>query len=380
MAVMPGEMVSIVGPSGSGKSTLLYCLSGLESPTSGAISVMGHDLGALTRSQLATLRRDHIGFVFQSFNLIPSLSARQNVSLPARLAKRGLNDERIERALADVGMSAHARKRPGELSGGQQQRIAIARVLAAQPDIVFADEPTGSLDTANGAEALRLLRRVTTATSALVLVTHDLEAAALADRVLVMRDRTIHRELVSPTADARYQLAYSTAAITPLLVGVSLSAGLYTAAATLNDAFKIHGTGGTAALHANEVALLLGGPLLLAAVASAIVVFMSSRTRGQELALLQASGATHRTIMRTATLEAVIYVITAGILASAIIVASGVIIAAGLSTAAPGTTAKIDAMPGLIIAGVGCVLIMFATLGPTIVGLRRDVIRTLSSK
>ncbi|WP_198417312.1 ABC transporter ATP-binding protein [Cryobacterium sp. Hb1] len=202
MAVMPGEMVSIVGPSGSGKSTLLYCLSGLESPTSGALSVMGHDLSKQTRSQVATLRRDHIGFVFQSFNLIPSLSARQNVSLPARLAKHGPNPPGVERALSDVGMSAHARKRPGELSGGQQQRVAIARVLASQPDIVFADEPTGSLDTANGAEALRLLRQTTTPTSALVMVTHDLEAAALADRVLVMRDGTIHRELVSPTADA----------------------------------------------------------------------------------------------------------------------------------------------------------------------------------
>lgn len=179
---------------------------------------------------------------------------------------------------------------------------------------------------------------------------------------------------------ARYRLAYSTAAITPLLVGISLPAGLYTAAATMNDAFRSQGTGGTAALHANEVALLLGGPLLLAAIAAAIVVFMSSRTRGQELALLQAAGATHRAIMLTATLEAVIYVVTAGILAFAIIVASGVIIAAGLSAAAPGTTATIDATPGIIVAGSGCVLILFATLGPTIVGLRRDVLRTLSAK
>ena len=179
---------------------------------------------------------------------------------------------------------------------------------------------------------------------------------------------------------ARYRLAYSTAAITPLLVGISLSAGLYTAAATLDDAFRIQGTGGNAALHANEVALLLGGPLLLAAVAAAIVVFMSSRTRGQELALLQASGATHRTIIFTAALEAVIYVITAAILALAIIVASSVILAAGLSTAVPGTTATIDAMPGLIIAGIGCALILLATLGPTIVGLRKDVMRTLSAE
>ena len=133
-------------------------------------------------------------------------------------------------------------------------------------------------------------------------------------------------------------------------------------------------------MHANEAALLLGGPLLLAAVAAALVVFMSSRTRGHELAVLQASGATHRTIIFTAALEAVIYVITASILALAIIVASSVIIAAGLSTAVPGTTTTIDAMPGLIIAGIGCALILVATLGPTIVGLRRDVMRTLSSE
>ena len=179
---------------------------------------------------------------------------------------------------------------------------------------------------------------------------------------------------------ARYRLAYSTAAITPLMVGISLSAGLYTAAATLNDAFRIQGTGGTAALHTNEVALLLGGPLLLSAVAAAIVVFMSNRTRGQELALLQASGATNRTIILTATLEAVIYVITAGILAFAVIIASSVIIAAGLSTAAPGTAAKIDAVPGLVIAGIGCGLILVATLAPTLAGLRKDVMRTLSSE
>lgn len=179
---------------------------------------------------------------------------------------------------------------------------------------------------------------------------------------------------------ARHRLAYSTAAITPLLVGISLSAGLYTAAATLNDAFRIQGTGRTAALHANEVALLLGGPLLLSAVAAAIVVFMSSRTRNQELALLQAAGATHRTIILTATLEAVIYVITAGILAFAIIVGSGILIAEGLSTVAVGTTARLDATPGIIVAGVGCVLILIATLAPTFVGLRKDVMRTLSSE
>ncbi|MBP2414805.1 putative ABC transport system ATP-binding protein [Arthrobacter stackebrandtii] len=202
LAVMPGEMVSIVGPSGSGKSTLLYCLSGLESPTSGMVTLMGQDLASLRRPRVAALRRDHVGFVFQQFNLVPSLSARENVALPARLARRPLDAAAVTAALASVGLSEHGRKRPGELSGGQQQRVAIARVLAHRPDVVFADEPTGSLDTSNGAEVLALLRSAAAAGSTVVLVTHDLEAAALADRVLVLRDGSIHTELHSPTPDA----------------------------------------------------------------------------------------------------------------------------------------------------------------------------------
>lgn len=201
LSVTAGEMVSIVGPSGCGKSTLLYCLSGLETPTTGSVSIMGHDLSGLSRSALARLRRDHVGFVFQSFNLIPSLSARDNVALPARLSRRHVDSDRIDEIMAEVGLTNHARKRPGELSSGQQQRVAIARVLAASPRIVFADEPTGSLDTANGADILRLLKRTATAKSAVVMVTHDLEAAAMADRVLVMRDGAIHRELLSPTPE-----------------------------------------------------------------------------------------------------------------------------------------------------------------------------------
>ena len=202
LAIMPGEMVSIVGPSGSGKSTLLYCLSGLESPTSGTVTLVGQDLSALRRSELASLRRAHVGFVFQQFNLVPSLSARENVALPVRLARRPLDAAAVSAALDSVGLADHGRKRPGELSGGQQQRVAVARVLAQRPDIVFADEPTGSLDTVSGAEVLSLLRSAAKAGSTVVLVTHDLEAAALADRVLVMRDGTIHAELSSPTPDA----------------------------------------------------------------------------------------------------------------------------------------------------------------------------------
>lgn len=199
--VQPGEMVSIVGPSGSGKSTLLYCLSGLEPSDSGAVRLLGRELSTLSRGSLAALRRKHIGFVFQSYNLIPSLTARENVALPARLAKRKTHRRHVDQALAEVGLTDRAGHRPGALSGGQQQRVAIARVLAMRPDVVFADEPTGSLDTATGSEVLRLLRAAASEGRAVVMVTHDLEAAALADRVLVLRDGIIHRELQRPTPE-----------------------------------------------------------------------------------------------------------------------------------------------------------------------------------
>lgn len=194
-------MVAIVGPSGSGKSTLLYCLSSLETCSSGSVEILSRSLGTLGRGELARLRRDHIGFVFQSYNLIPSLTARENVALPARLAKRPASRTHIDQALAAVDLSGRMNHRPGALSGGQQQRVAIARVLAMNPDIVFADEPTGSLDTATGASVLKLLRTTARGNRAVVLVTHDLEAATLADRVLVMRDGLIHAELRSPSAD-----------------------------------------------------------------------------------------------------------------------------------------------------------------------------------
>lgn len=196
--IRPGEMVSIVGPSGSGKSTLLYCLSGLEPYDSGTVRLAGRELGTLRRSGLAALRRDHVGFVFQSYNLIPSLTVRENVALPARLARRGANRANLDRVLAEVGLTDRGGHRPGQLSGGQQQRVAIARVLAMLPDIVFADEPTGSLDTATGADVLRLLRASASDGRSVVLVTHDLEAAVLADRVLVLRDGLIHSELHRP--------------------------------------------------------------------------------------------------------------------------------------------------------------------------------------
>lgn len=199
VAVAPGEMVSIVGPSGSGKSTLLYCLAGLERYDDGQIHLLGRDLATLSRRKLAALRRDDAGFVFQSFNLIPSLNVRDNIALPARLAKKRLSAAAVDDVLARVGLSGQAGNRTDQLSGGQQQRVAIARVLALRPAIVFADEPTGSLDTLTGAAVLKLLREAANGERGVVLVTHDLEAAALADRVLVLRDGVIHAELRAPS-------------------------------------------------------------------------------------------------------------------------------------------------------------------------------------
>jgi putative ABC transport system ATP-binding protein len=196
-----GEMVSIVGPSGSGKSTLLHCLAGLEPVDAGTVVLAGRELGALRRGALAAHRRAHMGFVFQSYNLVPSLSARENVALPARIARRGGRRADVDGALAAVGLSDRAGSLPGRLSGGQQQRVAIARVLAMRPDIVFADEPTGALDTASGSEVLRLLRAAADDGQAVVLVTHDLEAASRGDRVLVLRDGAVHGELRAPTPE-----------------------------------------------------------------------------------------------------------------------------------------------------------------------------------
>ncbi|WP_309103380.1 ABC transporter ATP-binding protein [Microbacterium sp.] len=196
--VLPGEMVSIVGQSGSGKSTLMYCLAGLERPDAGAIAVGGERIDRASPARLARLRRDRIGFVFQSYNLIPSLTVQENVALPARLARRSRPDTAA--ALAAVGLSGHERKRPGALSGGQQQRVAIARVLAAEPPIVFADEPTGALDSATGADVLNLLRSYAGADRSVVLVTHDLDAAARADRTIVLRDGAIVEILLRPSA------------------------------------------------------------------------------------------------------------------------------------------------------------------------------------
>ncbi|PJJ61928.1 ABC transporter ATP-binding protein [Compostimonas suwonensis] len=201
LRVDPGEMVAIVGPSGSGKSTLLYCLAGLEPATSGTVSLFGRDLAALRRNALAKLRRDAIGFVFQAYNLIPSLTAAENAGLPGRLARRRGAASAARESMRAVGLSERGGFLPGRLSGGQQQRVAIARVLASGASLVFADEPTGALDTRTGEQVLSLLRDAASGERSVVLVTHDLEAAARADRVLVLRDGLIHSELIAPTAE-----------------------------------------------------------------------------------------------------------------------------------------------------------------------------------
>lgn len=200
LTVCRGEMVAIVGPSGSGKSTLLYCLSGLLPVSTGSVSLLGTEMRSLSRRARSRFRRDHLGFVFQSYNLVPSLTVVENMTLPARLASRPVSRSAVRALISDLGLTGRERHLPSELSGGQQQRVALGRVIAAEPDLVFADEPTGALDTASGRDVLRLLRATATASRAVVLVTHDLEAAAQADRVLVLRDGHLHSELRAPTA------------------------------------------------------------------------------------------------------------------------------------------------------------------------------------
>lgn len=201
MEVSAGEMVAIVGPSGSGKSTLLFCLSGLEKVSAGSVILFDAELDRTSGEKLASLRQERVGFIFQAYNLIPSLSAWENVALPLRLRKEKFDPRAVDEALAAVGIADRATHLPGELSGGQQQRVAIARILATSPELIFADEPTGALDTQTSGEVLALLRQMATGNRSVVLVTHDLEAAALADRVLVLRDGRIHAQLNHPTPE-----------------------------------------------------------------------------------------------------------------------------------------------------------------------------------
>jgi putative ABC transport system ATP-binding protein len=189
VAIPAARFTAITGPSGSGKSTLMHLLAGLDSPTSGSVHLGGTDLGACSDAELTAVRRDRIGFVFQSFNLLPQLTAAQNIDLPARLAGRPL-ETGWRSALVDLlGLGDRLGHRPSQLSGGQQQRVALARALAGRPEVVFADEPTGNLDSASGADVLSLLRRaVDELGQTVVMVTHDAGAAARADAELRLRD------------------------------------------------------------------------------------------------------------------------------------------------------------------------------------------------
>jgi putative ABC transport system ATP-binding protein len=196
MSVGYGEMVAVMGPSGSGKSTLLYCLAGLEKVSSGEVALAGRPLASCTRAQLARMRRSEVGFVFQSYNLIPTLTAYENVALPYRLRRQRPPVELIEQTLAGVGLTDRAKARPPLMSGGEQQRVALARVLAQQPRIVFADEPTGALDTRSGTLVLAELKRIAHSPEQCVLVvTHDPSVAAQCDRILFMKDGRLEREL-----------------------------------------------------------------------------------------------------------------------------------------------------------------------------------------
>ena len=198
-----GSFTAVMGPSGSGKSTFLHIAAGLDVPTEGTAWLGGVDLAKLGQTQLTVLRRERVGFVFQAFNLMPSLTVSQNVALPVRLGKGRLDRDWMRAVVDRTGLSERLSHRPSELSGGQQQRVAIARALVTRPDVLFADEPTGALDTRTSREVLALLREIVDATGqTIVLVTHDPMAAAHADRVIFLADGRVAGALESPSADA----------------------------------------------------------------------------------------------------------------------------------------------------------------------------------
>jgi len=197
-----GTFTAVMGPSGSGKSTFLHCAAGLDRPTSGSVVIDDQPLADLNERQLTELRRERIGFVFQSFNLLPALTVWQNVTLPQELDGRRANRAQVREVLDRVGLGDKHKKRPGELSGGQQQRVAIARALVARPAVIFADEPTGALDSTTGRGVLALLPEVVDVDGhTVVMVTHDPGAAAHADRVILLADGRIAGMLHAPSAD-----------------------------------------------------------------------------------------------------------------------------------------------------------------------------------
>jgi putative ABC transport system ATP-binding protein len=196
LEISRGHLTAVMGPSGSGKSTLMHILAGLDKPTEGTVRVAGVEITKLDDGELTRLRREHVGFIFQFFNLLPMLTARENIVLPLNLAGAKLKNGWVEELSAKVGLTERLSHRPAELSGGQQQRVAIARALVSRPTVMFADEPTGNLDSTTSGEILELLREsVSTFGQTTVMVTHDAHAAAIADRILFLADGLIVKEL-----------------------------------------------------------------------------------------------------------------------------------------------------------------------------------------
>ena len=210
--IAAARLTAVMGPSGSGKSTLMHILAGLDKPTSGEVEVAGVDIGGLDDTALTRLRRDHIGFIFQFFNLLPMLTAAENIVLPLKLAGVKPDESWIDEVVASVGLSERLSHRPSELSGGQQQRVAVARALVSRPSVMFADEPTGNLDSTTSGEILGLLRdSVDSLGQTTVMVTHDAHAAAIADRIVFLADgeivRTQGRSTAAEVLDALSEVA-----------------------------------------------------------------------------------------------------------------------------------------------------------------------------
>lgn len=203
VAFEQGRFTAVMGPSGSGKSTLMHCMAGLDKPTSGESFIGGVAMGGLKEAELTRLRRDRVGFVFQAFNLVPSLTVAENVTLPLDLAGRKVEREWFDYLVGQVGVAGWLTSKPNELSGGQQQRVACARALISQPELVFADEPTGNLDSIASTEVLSFLRMSVDALGqSIVMVTHDPRGAAYADRVVFLADGNVVGEMEQPTADS----------------------------------------------------------------------------------------------------------------------------------------------------------------------------------
>ena len=202
LEVPEGQFTAVMGPSGSGKSTLMHLLAGLDTPDAGSVRIAGEDITRMSDRELTRLRRRHIGFVFQSFNLLPTLSAQENVLLPLAIAGRKPEPEAVDALMERMGLAERRDHKPAQLSGGQQQRVAVARALVTRPTVLFADEPTGNLDSAAGADVLALLRdAVDLDGQTTVMVTHDSRAAAIADRVLFLADGRIVADLEGPTEE-----------------------------------------------------------------------------------------------------------------------------------------------------------------------------------